>query len=128
MIFATSAGNYLVNITDSFVNNIIVVGSVIVECVLFAWVFKAEKLIDFLNNQSKTLKIGKWWLILVKYIIPVLLSIIWIGGLYGIIINSSVDVLIILGVLSVILFVSSLVFTVLPAKSKDWFEIEERIE
>lgn len=128
MIFATSAGNYLVNITDSFVNNIIVVASVIVECVLFAWVFKAEKLIDFLNGHSKTLKIGKLWLMLVKYIIPVLLSIIWIGGLYGIIIKSSMDVLIILGVLSIILFVFSLVFTVLPAKSKNWFEIEERIE
>jgi uncharacterized BrkB/YihY/UPF0761 family membrane protein len=31
-------------------------------------------------------------------------------------------------VLAIILLVFSLVFTVLPAKSKEWFEAEERID
>ena len=101
--------------------------SVIVECVVFAWVFKAERLVDFLNKRSHSLKLGKWWLILVKYIIPVLLSVIWIGGLYDILSNGTWEFLAVLAILSAILRILALIFTVLKPKSKNWFESEERI-
>ena len=100
MVYATSAGGYILEIADIFINNIFVIVSVFVECILFAWVFKAEKLIDFMNSRSKTFKLGKWWLLHVKYIIPILL----------------------------ILIIVSWIFTRMPAKSQDWFETEERIK
>ena len=128
MIYATSAGGYLLTIADAFVNNIVVLFSVIIECILFAWVFKAERLVDFMNSKSKSLKLGKWWLVLVKYVIPVLLAVIWVGGLSELISNGTWESLVITIVWAVILIISSLIFTVLPAKSKDWFETEERIE
>lgn len=125
---ATSAGGYLLGITDAFVNNIVLIFSVIVECVVFAWVFKAERLIGFLNSRSHSLKLGKWWLILVKYVIPILLSVIWIGGLYEVISNGTWESLEILIILSAILLISSLILTVLKPKSENWFKADERIK
>ena len=128
MVFATSSGEYLVTITDAFVNNIVIIFSVFLECVIFAWIFKAERLVGFLNEKSKTLKVGEWWLALVKYIIPVLLIVIWIGGLVELLSAGSWEFFMVLIVLAIILLVFSLVFTVLPAKSRQWFEAEERID
>ncbi len=128
MVYATSAGGYILEIADLFVNNIVIIFSVFVECVLFAWVFKAERLIDFLNNRSKTLKLGKWWIWHVKYIIPILLVIIWFGGLYELLGVKTTESGLILLVLALILVIISLIFTLLPAKSKDWLKTEDRIK
>ena len=128
MVFATSAGEYLLGISDVFVNNIVLVFSVLVECVLFAWVFKAERLVGFLNSKSRSLKIGRWWLVLVKYVIPALLSVIWIGGLFELIAGGNWEFLVILIALAAILLTFSFIFTLRLASSPDWFEAEERIE
>ena len=128
MVFATSAGGYILSIADMFVNNIVVMCSVIIECVLFAWVFKAERLVSFLNGRSKTIKLGKWWLIIVKYIIPVLLAVIWCGGLIELLSNGSWEFLAILIILDLILLLSALVCTIKSAKTDEWFKTEERID
>ena len=128
MVFATSAGEYLLGISDVFVNNIVLVFSVLVECILFAWVFKAERLVGFLNSKSRSLKIGRWWLVLVKYVIPALLSVIWIGGLFELIAGGNWEFLVILIALAAILLTFSFIFTLRLASSPDWFEAEERIE
>lgn len=128
MVFATSAGGYILSIADMFVNNIVVMCSVIIECVLFAWVFKAERLVRFLNGRSKTIKLGKWWLIIVKYIIPVLLAVIWCGGLIELLSNGSWEFLAILIILGLILLVSALICTIKRAKTDEWFKTEERID
>ena len=128
MVYATSAGGYILGIADLFVNNIVVIISVFVECILFAWVFKAERLIDLLNERSKSIKINKLWLIQVKYVIPVILIVIWIGGLFDLMSIHDVGSMIIIMVLGLITIIASLIFTKLPAKSKDWFETEERIK
>ncbi len=128
MVYATSAGEYILRISDLFVNNIVIIFSVFVECVLFAWVFKAERLISFFNSRSKTFKIGKWWLTEVKYIIPLLLIVIWFGGLYELITMKTTESAIVLIVLALILVIFSLIFTLLPEKSKDWFKTEERVK
>ena len=128
MVYATSAGGYILGIADIFVNNIFIIFSVLVECILFAWVFKAERLIDFMNGRSEHFKIGKWWIVHVKYIIPILLVVIWFGGLYELISMKTTESVMILIVLALILIVSSLIFTFVPAKTKEWFKTEERIK
>lgn len=128
MVYATSAGGYLLGIADIFVNNVVVIFSVFVECILFAWVFKAERLIDFMNGRSKNFKLGIWWLLQVKYIIPILLIVIWFGGLYELIAMKTTESVMILIVLTLILIISSVIFTLLPVKSEDWFKTEERID
>ncbi len=127
MVYATSAGGYILG-ADLFVNNIAIILSVFIECILFAWIFKAERLIEFMKSRSKTFKLGKWWLIHVKYIIPILLTIIWFGGIYELMKLKSTESLIVLITLTLILIISSAILTILPYKSNDWFKTEERIK
>ena len=128
MVYATSAGSYILSIADMFVNNIVVILSVFVECIIFAWVFKADRLIDFLNERSGSIKIGKIWLFMVKYIIPILLIVIWVGGMIDIFALDSIEYIIVFAILGVILIVSSIIFSLLPAKTEEWFKTGERIK
>ena len=127
MIYATAYGGSILGYVDTFINQIALLFGVIVECIVFAWIFKAEKLIDFMNARSKTIKLGKWWLAIVKYILPIAVSIVWIGGLYDVIQSSTSDQLIFTVISAVILVVAALVFTVRPAKNPDWDNADERV-
>ena len=127
MIYATSFGGSILGFVDTFINQIALLFGVIVECIVFAWMFKAEKLIDFLNSRTKTIKVGKWWLVIVKYILPIFISVIWIGGLIDVVNNASIDQLNFTIVSAIILLGATLIFTLLPAKNDDWNNADERI-
>ena len=127
MIFATSSGEILIGYVDTFINQIAVLLAIVFECILYAWIFKAERLIEFLNARSKTIKIGKWWIAIVKYILPIVISVIWIGELIEIMRNGTFEQLIVTVILAAILLVSCLIFTILPAKDQDWDKIDERV-
>lgn len=127
MVYATSYGGSLLGYVDTFINQIALLFGIIVECIVFAWVFKAEKLIDFLNARTKTIKLGKWWLVIVKYILPIVISIIWVGGMVDVINTSTFDQLIFTVISAAILLGATLVFTILPAKHPEWDDVEERV-
>ena len=78
MIYATAMGSYILGIADTFVNQIAILIGVIFECIVFAWIFKAENIISKLNAKSKSIKLGKWWLVVVKYVLPIFIAIVWI--------------------------------------------------
>ena len=59
MMYATAFGGYLLGVVDTFINQIAILLAIVGECIVFAWIFKAEKLIDFLNERTKSIKIGK---------------------------------------------------------------------
>lgn len=88
---------------------------------------QCRKLIGFLNARSKTIKIGKGWRIIVKYVLPVVIFLIAIGGLSNMIRAGSSDQLIVIVILSAMLLISCLIFTVLPPKNPDWDHVDERI-
>ena len=127
MIYATAYGSSVLGYVDTFINQIAILLGVIFECIIFAWIFKAEKLIDFLNSRSKSLKLGKWWLLIVKYVLPIFVTIVWIGGMYEVMNDSTPDQLIFTVVSALILLGATLAFTLLPAKSPNWENSEERV-
>ena len=128
MVFATAPGEFLVTVTDEFVNNISLVISVFFECLIFSWIFNMEKLVEFFNSHSKAFKIGNWWILIIRYIIPIVLIVIWLGGVYEILITGTQQHLILLMLLTVISLIMAYIFTKLPAKSDDWLKVEERIK
>ena len=79
------------------------------------------------NSKSRILKIGKWWTLMVRYIIPIVLIVIWFGGLYEIIITETTEHLIILISLTLFSLIMSLIFTKLPARTDSWLKVDERI-
>ncbi|WP_400228374.1 sodium-dependent transporter [Methanobrevibacter smithii] len=127
MIYATAMGSYILGIADTFVNQIAILIGVIFECIIFAWIFKAENIISKLNAKSKSIKLGKWWLVVVKYVLPIFIAIVWIGGILEVISSGSMLELAILAILTVILLGATFIFTKLPAKSGEWDEVKQRL-
>ena len=127
MIYATAMGSYILEIADTFVNQIAILIGVIFECIVFAWIFKAENIIPKLNAKSKSIKLGKWWLVVVKYVLPIFIAIVWIGGILEVISSGSMLELAILAILTVILLGATFIFTKLPAKSGEWDEVKQRL-
>ncbi|MFH1429762.1 MAG: sodium-dependent transporter [Candidatus Margulisiibacteriota bacterium] len=80
VIFTTFAGLYYLDITDHFITNygLVIVG--LLETIAVGWLFGADKLRQYINEVSE-IKIGKWWNLLIKYVIPALLVIMLIMGL-----------------------------------------------
>ena len=99
----------------------------LLECNLFAWTFNCEELIPTLNARSKTIKLGKWWVYIVKYILPLVIAIVWIGGVLDIINTGSMSELIVFGVLTIILIALTAIFTKMPATNEDWDKTEYRL-
>ena len=127
MIYATAMGSYILGIADTFVNQIAILIGVIFECIIFAWIFKAENIIPKLNVKSKSIKLGKWWLVVVKYVLPIFIAIVWVGGILEVISSGSMLELAILAILTIILLGATFIFTKLPAKSGEWDEVKQRL-
>jgi len=81
-------GMTLLDITDHWVFNysLLIVG--LCEVLMIGWLFGAEKLREVINKYAKV-KVGKWFVVLIKYIIPTLLLVVIVtsllneDGLYG---------------------------------------------
>ncbi len=80
LIFATKAGLYWLDISDHFVNdfNLIVIG--VFQCVVVGWIFGADKIREYFNATS-TIKFGKWWDIMIRFVTPIVLLYISISYL-----------------------------------------------
>ena len=127
MIYATAMGSYILGIADTFVNQIAILIGVIFECIIFAWIFKAENIIPKLNAKSKSIKICKCWHVEVKYVMPNFIAIVWVGGILEVISSGSMLELAILAILTIILLGATFIFTKLPAKSGEWDEVKQRL-
>ncbi len=127
MMYATAYGGTLLGYVDAYINQIAILLGVIFECIVFAWIFKCEDIVPVLNERSKTIKLGKWWTVIVKYILPIFITIVWIGGVLDTVKSGSTDQLIVFGILTVILVVLTTLFTKLPATNNNWEETENRL-
>ena len=127
MIYATAYGGTLLGYVDAFINQIAILFGVIFECIVFAWIFDIESIIPVLNKRSRTLKLGKWWTAIVKFILPIFITIVWLGGVLDTINSGSSDQLIVFEILTVIIVGLTILFTKLHAKNEDWDETEHRL-
>ena len=127
MIYATAYGGTLLGYVDAFINQIAILFGVIFECIVFAWIFDIESIIPVLNKRSRTLKLGKWWTAIVKFILPIFITIVWLGGVLDTINSGSSDQLIVFEILTVIIVGLTIRFTKLHAKNEDWDETEHRL-
>jgi NSS family neurotransmitter:Na+ symporter len=75
MFFATGGGYHWIWIVDHFVNEIGLVTVGILECFIVGYLYTTHKFVDAVNETSE-IKISQWWLISVRYITPLALSII----------------------------------------------------
>lgn len=120
MIYATAFGGVMLEYVDTFINQIAILFCIILECILFAWISKAEDLVGFLNSHSQYLKIGKVWLFIVKYLLPIGISVVWFGGMIGIVQDYSWERLMITIICAVIVFAVCLILTLKKPTNPNW--------
>ena len=80
VIFSTGSSSYLVSIVDEFVNNFAILILIGIQTIIFGWFYGVEKVMPLLNEFS-TIKVGKTWVFILKYLLPILLICVWAFGL-----------------------------------------------
>jgi NSS family neurotransmitter:Na+ symporter len=80
LILTTGISSYLVGIIDSFVNEFGILLLIGVQCIVFAWFYGVEHFLPALNEDS-TFKVGKTWSFVIKYLLPLVLIVMWVIGI-----------------------------------------------
>ncbi|MBI2975142.1 MAG: sodium-dependent transporter [Deltaproteobacteria bacterium] len=80
LIFATRAGLYWVDIVDYFLNHYGLLVAGLLETILIAWIFKAERLRTHINSVGSSL--GRWWVYVVSIWIPLILGVLLAADIY----------------------------------------------
>ena len=75
IIFTTRAGLFWLDIVDHYILSYALVLVGLLECVVIGWIFGSGRMREWINEFSD-FKIGKWWEMSIKVIIPVILSVI----------------------------------------------------
>ncbi|WP_296878116.1 sodium-dependent transporter [uncultured Methanobrevibacter sp.] len=121
-LFATGIGSTILGIFDGFLNNFALLLAVLIECIIFGWIYKFDNLIETLNNNS-TIKVGKTWKIVIKYILPICIGGLWIQGIYSTLTTADSLSTTIMIILTIVLIVVPIIFTKLPAINKDYYNV-----
>ena len=108
VILTSGISSYLVEIIDSFVNQFGILLLIGVQCIIFAWFYGVEHIIPALNEHS-TFKVGKTWTFVIKYLLPVVLIIMWAVGIFQLFTTAKafeimIDLVIIIAVLAAAFF------------------------
>ena len=122
-IFATGAGSTILGIFDGYLNNFALLFAVLLECLIFGWIYKFDDLIETLNNNS-SIKVGKTWKTVIKYILPICIGGLWIQGVYSTVSTADGLSTTIMIILTIVLIVVPIIFAKLPAVNKDYYNVE----
>jgi len=117
LLFATGSGSYLLTIFDGFLNQFGILFGIIWQCLIFGWYYKIDDLLEVINNNSK-LSLNWVWKSLIRYVIPVILFIVWITGLYGLFISGDMVSIYIQICIALVLIIVPTILTLLPKSDK----------
>ncbi|MBR6993731.1 MAG: sodium-dependent transporter [Methanobrevibacter sp.] len=121
IIFTTGVGSTILGVFDAYLNNFALLFAILLECIIFGWIYKFDDLIETLNNNS-TIKVGKTWKTVIKYILPICIAGLWIQGVMSTI--STIDTLsaTIMLILTIVLIVVPIIFAKLPARNPHYYD------
>ena len=120
-LFATAAGSYLLGIFDAFLNNFALLFGVFLECIIFGWIYNFDELVEVLNSHS-SIQMDPFWKIIIKYILPICIFVLWAQGVYSTILTGDTTSHMIMLALAIVLVVVPIIFTLLPAKNEDYYK------
>lgn len=128
LMFSTKYGSTLLDYVDTYINNIIALFCTILECIVFGWMFNVKGIIGTLNQRSKSLKVGTWWLVIIKVILPICILVFWVGNFIDYVIkNGTTPKIVVLIVTAVIMLGISILFSLLKPTNRRWKEAESRL-
>lgn len=80
-LFTTGAGSTVLGVFDKILNNFALILAIIFECIIFAWFYKIDDLIEVLNAHTSVKIVGSWWKYVIKFILPIVLLVLWVTSL-----------------------------------------------
>ncbi|MBQ6100436.1 MAG: sodium-dependent transporter [Methanobrevibacter sp.] len=110
ILLTTGISSYLVGIIDAFVNEFGILLLIGVQCIVFAWFYGVEHFLPALNEHS-TFKVGKTWSFVIKYLLPIVLIIMWAIGIIQLFSTAKTFEIIIDVIIIVAVFVFGVIFT-----------------
>ena len=116
LLFTTGISSYLVGIVDSFITEFCILLLIAIQCIIFAWFYDIEGVIPILNKNDK-IKVGKTWVFILKYILPIFLFIMWGNGVYHLLLNANNFELIVYCIITVAILIFTYIFTNIPKKT-----------
>ena len=115
LILTTGISSYLVGIIDGFVNEFGILLLIGIQCIIFAWFYGVDRFLPALNEHS-TFKVGKTWSFVIKYLLPIVLVIMWIIGIINLFSNAAqFEIIIDLIIIVAVLVVAAVMYKVKPA-------------
>ena len=110
LLFTTGISSYLVGIVDSFITEFCILLLIAAQSIIFTWFYDIEGVIPVLNENDRV-KVGKTWVFVLKYLLPVFLLIMWGTGVYHLLLNANGFELIVYGMITVAILALSYIFT-----------------
>ena len=120
-IFATRFGSVLLGIFDGFLNNFALLFAVLLECIIFGWIYNFDNLIETLNEYS-TITVGKTWKIVIKYILPICIFVLWLDGIFAALTSANSISIYVRIILTAVLIIVPLILTKIPSKNKNYIK------
>jgi NSS family neurotransmitter:Na+ symporter len=121
-IFATGIGSTILGVFDAYLNNFALLFAVLLECIIFGWIYKFDDLIETLNENSN-IKVGKTWKAVIKYILPICIAGLWIQGILSTAKTADGLSTTIMLILTAVLIIVPIIFTKLPAINKNYYNV-----
>ena len=82
IVFTSQAGLLWLDIVDHFITHYGLVTVGILECIVIGWAFDLQLLRQHIN-QISSIKLGVGWSFLIKFFVPFMLGIIFLGDIYS---------------------------------------------
>ena len=120
LLFSTSYGSTLLGIFDTFTNQFGLLLNVVIQTTLFAIIYGLDNLLPGLNKNATFLKLGKKWMLLVSYFIPLITLLLWIDGVSRNVIFVDTTTMIIELILLMIMIILPIILTKIPSKNDDF--------
>ncbi|MBN1360663.1 MAG: sodium-dependent transporter [Sedimentisphaerales bacterium] len=80
LIFVTRAGYYWFDIVDKWICDFGLVVSGLIQCLIVGFLYPVHEFREYLNAESEV-RLGHWWVWALRYVTPVVLTVILIGNL-----------------------------------------------
>ncbi|WP_405307374.1 hypothetical protein [Methanobrevibacter sp.] len=71
---------------DEFVNEFGILFLIAIQCIIFTWIYDVDSLIPVINENSR-FKVGSLWKVVIKYVLPCFLIVMWLIGVYNLLID-----------------------------------------
>ena len=81
-----------------------------IQAIIFGWIYSLDNVIPVLNEHS-TIKVGRLWKAIIKYIAPAILFGLWVIGIFKLFSNANSFELTIYAIISIVVLALSVIFT-----------------